>query len=34
VLDDPEFQAGGFDTGYVGRWLERLASTRGQVSHG
>ena len=34
VLDDPEFQAGGFDTGYVGRWLELLASRRGQVSHG
>jgi acetyl/propionyl-CoA carboxylase alpha subunit len=32
VLDDPEFQAGGFDTGYVARRLERLASTRGQVT--
>jgi acetyl-CoA carboxylase biotin carboxylase subunit len=34
VLDDPEFQAGGVDTGYVARRLEGLAAQRGQVSNG
>ena len=36
VLDDAEFQAGGVDTGYVARYLARIAGKQGQaqVSNG
>jgi acetyl-CoA carboxylase biotin carboxylase subunit len=34
VLDDPEFQAGGIDTGYVARRLERRPTPHGPVPHG
>ena len=34
VLADPEFQAGGFDTGFVARLLERSAVTPERARHG
>jgi acetyl-CoA carboxylase biotin carboxylase subunit len=34
VLADPEFQAGGFDTGFLARLLERRPVTTERVSHG
>jgi acetyl-CoA carboxylase biotin carboxylase subunit len=34
VLADPEFQAGGFDTGFLARLLERHPVTTERVSHG
>ena len=34
VLADPEFQAGGFDTGFLARLLERRPVTMERVSHG
>jgi acetyl-CoA carboxylase, biotin carboxylase subunit len=34
VLADPEFEAGGFDTGFVARLLERRAARTERASHG
>jgi acetyl-CoA carboxylase, biotin carboxylase subunit len=34
VLADPEFQAGGFDTGFVARLLERSTATTERARHG
>jgi acetyl-CoA carboxylase biotin carboxylase subunit len=34
VLADPEFQAGGFDTGFAGRLLERQAAATERARHG
>ena len=34
VLSDPEFQAGGVDTGYLARWLESRAQNKVEVSRG
>jgi acetyl-CoA carboxylase biotin carboxylase subunit len=34
VLADPEFQQGGFDTGFLARLLERRPVTSEHVSHG
>jgi acetyl/propionyl-CoA carboxylase alpha subunit len=34
VLADPEFQAGGFDTGFVERLLERRADTVERARNG
>jgi acetyl-CoA carboxylase biotin carboxylase subunit len=34
VLSDPEFQAGGVDTGYLARWLEGRAQNKVEVSRG
>jgi acetyl-CoA carboxylase, biotin carboxylase subunit len=34
VLADPEFQAGGFDTGFVGRLLERQSAATERARHG
>jgi hypothetical protein len=34
VLADPEFQKGGFDTGFLARLLERRPVIPERVSHG